>query len=182
MYPEQIIVPQGDVELAMKLTGEALEGQLRIVARKVNFRFAATPAVSGRAAEVSKNLRAAFDGIQNMELKATLSGTLSQPKFDVSSTIDKVISDRLKGLLGKRMAEIDGQIRSAVNAQVSGARAQAEAQVKAQQDKLNEMTAQMDQRMNEVRKALDQRAKQAEAEQKKGAERQLRDALKLPRR
>jgi multidrug efflux pump subunit AcrA (membrane-fusion protein) len=163
------------------------------VARKVVFQFAPGDAPKG---ELAAAMRSMFADFQNVEMKATLGGTLAHPKFDLSTSIDKILSDRLKALVGKRVAEIDRQIRAAVNAQVSAAQASAQSAVAAQQAKLDQALGEMDQRSTQVQQTLDQRAKQAEAELKKTTERASKEAqagakkalegktkdLKLPKR
>jgi uncharacterized protein (TIGR03545 family) len=180
LYPETMTIPQSDVELTFKLSGGKLDGGLRVVARKVNFQFADDPAA--KSSEIGKAMRSTFNDFQNVEVKGTLSGTLSNPKFDLSSSVDKIISDRLKGLVGKRIAEIDKEIRGKVTGQVTAAQADAQKAVDAQQEKLEQALNQMEQRSKQVQQTLEGRAKQAEGELKKSAEKQAKDAIKLPKR
>jgi uncharacterized protein (TIGR03545 family) len=180
LYPDAMAIPQSDVELAFALAGEKLEGSLRVVARKVSFRFADNP--KAQASEIGKAMRSVFSDLQHVELKATLSGTLARPKFQLASSVDQILSGRLRGLVGKRVAEIDREIRARITAQVGAAQAEAQQAVAAQQAQLEQTLGQMEQRARQVQQTLEQRAKQVEAELKKALEKQARDSLKLPRR
>ncbi len=173
LYPQRMDIPQADVEMSFKLTGSALAGGLSVVARKVVFQFAPGEPAKG---EMATAVRGMFADFQNVEMKGTLGGTLAHPKFDLSTSIDKILSDRLKALVGKRVAEIDRQIRAAVDGQVAPARASAESAVAAQQAKLEQTLGEMDQRSTQVQQTLEQRAKQAEAELKKSTERVKKEA------
>lgn len=192
VYPQRMAIPQADVEMAFKLTGGQLGGGLSVVAHKVAFQFAGEPGKD----ELSTAMRTLFADFQNVELKGALGGTLSHPKFDLSTSIDNIISARLKGLVGKRVAEIDRQIRAAINAQVEPIKAGAQQAVAAQQAKLEQALGEMDQRSKQVQQTLEQRQKQADAELKKSGERAKKEAeagakkavedkakgLKLPKR
>lgn len=180
LYPDTMAIPQSDVELVFKLTGDKLEGGLRLVARKVSFHFVDTP--QAQASEIGRAMRAVFSDLQGMEVRAALSGTLGRPKFELASSVDKLLSDRLRAVVGKRLAEMDRDIRARVTTQVSAAQAGAQQAVSAQQAQLEQALGQMEQRSKQVQQALEQRSKQVEAELKKALERQARDSLKLPKR
>jgi uncharacterized protein (TIGR03545 family) len=176
-YPQRMVIPQSDVEMIFKMVGGKLDGGLRITARKVVFEFAQS---QGGPSQISNSMRSLFSDFQAIELHGTLSGTLSNPKFDLTSSVDQVISNRLKALVGKQVADVDRQIRSAVTGQVGTAQAAAQASTSAQQAQLENALGQMDQRSKQVQQTLDQRSKQAETELRKSAAKQAGSAIKLP--
>ncbi|HEX7928762.1 MAG TPA: hypothetical protein VF678_14295, partial [bacterium] len=179
LYPDTMAVPQSDVELTLKIVGNKLDGGLRVVARKVKFHF--TDAPGDKTSDIGKSMRSMFDGFDNIEMRGTLAGTLSDPKFSMSTSVDGVISNRLKGLVGKRVAEIDKEIRSKVTGQVSTAQTEAQKSTEAQQNQLEQALNQMDQRSKQVQNVLDQRSKQADTELRKSGQQQIKDAVKLPK-
>ncbi len=172
VYPQHLAIPQADVELAFKLTGNQLGGGLSVVAHKVAFQFAGDPGKD----ELSTAMRTLFADFENVELKGVLAGTLSKPKFDLSTSIDNIISARLKGLVGKKVAEIDRQIRAAIAAQLDPIKAQALQAVAQQQAKLDQALGEMDQRQKQVQQTLEQRQMQAEVELKKAGDKAKKDA------
>jgi len=173
MLPLAVQMPTADVELSFKLTGGALGGGISVVAKKVTFLFPAGTPPKGSTAEA---VRGVFTDFPSANLIGTLSGTLGKPKFDLKTSIDDILSSRLKAIVGKRVAEIEKQIRAAVEGPVNAARAQAEAQVAAQQAKLEQALGDMQGRSTQVQQLVDQRSKQAQDQVKAGETQAKREA------
>jgi hypothetical protein len=125
-------------------------------------------------------MRAVFSDFRSVEIKSALSGTLGDPKFAATSNVDKIVSERLNGLLGKRLAEMDAQIRGEVNQQAQAARAKAEASVKGEQAKLEQSLNGLNQQAQQAQRELDKAGKDAQNAGKKSLENSLK-GLKLPK-
>lgn len=178
LYPERMLTPRTSLDTNLKLTGDQLDGLLRLVAERVTFEYAPVPPGNQRRDELAKSLRAVFADFHSVEVKSTLGGTLANPQFSVSSNMDKIVSARMNALLGKRMAEIDAQIRAQLNRQVQAARAQAEASVKAEQAKVEKSLAALNQQRDQAQKDVDKSKREAESSARKGLEDQFK-GLKL---
>jgi uncharacterized protein (TIGR03545 family) len=180
LYPQKMLTPSTAMDTALKLTGDALDGSLRLTAERVTFEYPPVAPGNQRRDELAKAMRAVFSDFRSVEIKSALSGTLGDPKFAATSNVDKIVSERLNGLLGKRLAEMDAQIRGEVNQQAQAARAKAEASVKGEQAKLEQSLNGLNQQAQQAQRELDKAGKDAQNAGKKSLENSLK-GLKLPK-
>ena len=178
LYPQRMLTPSTELDTHLKLTGDNLNGLLKITAQKVTFEYPPIPPGNQRRDELAKSLRAVFADFRSVEVKATLGGTIASPQFSASSNMDKIVSERMNALLGKRMAEVDAQIRGEVNKQVQAARTQAEGSVKAEQAKVEKSLGGLNQQRDQAQKDVDKSKRDAEDSGKKSAQKGLEDQFK----
>lgn len=135
--PESVTSRDTDITLEATLTGDALAARIFIDAKGLAFTFA--PEADGESEKersLRKNIKSIFQGIDRLDLEATLGGTLSNPSISISSSIDEVFSRRMSALVGERVAKARRQIRRKIAGKVSQRRAELEKSLAPQREKL----------------------------------------------
>jgi hypothetical protein len=98
-------------------------------------------------------------GVPSLEMNARISGALSAPKLAVSSNLDRVVADQLRGIVGAQVAAAEAKIRARVDSLVD----EKAAPVKA---KIADVRTQADQRIADARTKLDAEKQRLDAQVK----------------
>jgi uncharacterized protein (TIGR03545 family) len=167
LMPQKAVANNGTVNIDFGVSGNRIQARMRVVAKRLNFVFEEKAPAGDKLAGIIRDL---FKGIKNADVSATLSGTFSDPKFNIKSSIDEIFWQRTKQIFKQRVAETNRKLRKKIKDRVNKKRATAEAKIKARQAKL---TA----KFNKVKKQADV-IKTAYAKKKKAGEAKLRAALK----
>ena len=133
LMPEKAFPKNGRVNIGFGVTGDSLDGTLIVKAKKLNFLFEKKADKGDRLEKIIRDL---FSGIKNADVTAKLSGTFSDPKFSVKSSIDEIFWKRTKQLFKQRVDIANKEIRKKVNAKVAARKAQLEKSLNARQKKI----------------------------------------------
>ncbi len=143
----------GSSGLSFALDGDRLEGRWTVRSESVKWIPAAGAAPDNKTAQLVGQV---LTGLNRLELRAALGGTISQPRLSVSSNLDQAIADRVRGLIGDQAAQAEARVRAEVD------RLSAE-QTKAAKAKAAAVRTEAEGKVADGRRQLDARQKELEA-------------------
>jgi len=101
-YPQSLRKGRGQIESNLEISGGTLSGDLVLSAENLEFEFAETE----KPGQIRRLVEAALLDLPVIRIRAGLSGTTDNPDFSFSSNLDKILSSRIREVLG---AELDRQ-------------------------------------------------------------------------
>lgn len=107
---------QAKVTGSIKLIGDGVDAYINTVMTGLSY----TPPKSAGNEDVQQMLKDMWAGINTIEVKIALSGTMSNLKMSVSSSIDKVLGDRMQKLMGAKVAEYQAKLKAQIDALTNG--------------------------------------------------------------
>jgi uncharacterized protein (TIGR03545 family) len=109
----QVLVSPGAASLSGKveLEGDALRGKVSFSERGVKL----TARTEGLQKDMARLLEAALAGVSSVEAEADLSGTLQEPRLNVSSNLGKAVSEGVSKALGKEVEARTKALRDQVD-------------------------------------------------------------------
>jgi uncharacterized protein (TIGR03545 family) len=146
------------VGLSFALAGERISGAWEINSNAVTWSGDSTRLQS--ASLVESTVWRVVSGLNQLRVRAELSGTVSSPVIKVQSNLDDAIAARLRGLVGEELAKAEAKARAAVDKLV-------DEQVKVLSGKVDALQASALQKLPVEKDQLDGVQKQLEAQLKR---------------
>lgn len=146
------------VGLSFALAGEKLAGSWEIVSDAVT--WSADSARLNSASLVENTVWRVISGLNQLRVRAELSGTVTSPVLKVQSNLDDAIAARLRGLVGEELAKAEAKARAAVDKLV-------DAQVQALSGKVDALQASALQKLPLEKDQVDGVQKQLEVQLKR---------------
>jgi uncharacterized protein (TIGR03545 family) len=115
---------------------------------------------AGATNEIEDLIWRAVSGIQNVQVSAQLSGTLSDPSLAVSSNLDRAIADRIRAVAGEEIAAAESRLRAEVDRLVEGPIASAGDRVVLLRGQVMPLLAAQDERLAEAQRQLEERIRE----------------------
>jgi uncharacterized protein (TIGR03545 family) len=162
--PLRVVPGRGDVSLGFALYGDSLRGRWTVSAPAATWQRD-SGAAGGLAADL---LWRVVSGIDNLDLTAELSGTLSHPELHVRSNLDQAVSDRFRSMIGAEVDAAESRLRVEVDRFADEKIAPLKTQV-------TRVTADVNGRLQQGRQALDGAQQQIEQQL-----RRLTGGIRLP--
>jgi len=148
----------GDAALAFVLNGDRVGGRLSVKSNAAQWATDSTRGKpTGGAAGVVWQV---VSGLKELDLKATLSGTVTAPNLSISSNLDQAVSDRLKAMAGDQLAKGEARAKAEVDRLVQD-------KVEPVRQKVTQAEAALTGKLGGNQQALDGAQKRLEAELKR---------------
>lgn len=157
--------------LSFSMAGDRIAGAWEITSDQVTWSADSTRLKS--ASLVESTVWRVISGLNQLQVRAELSGTVSSPSIKVSSNLDDAIAARLRGLVGEELAKGEAKARAAVDQLV-------DQQVTALQAKVSDLQTQALARLPVEKGQLDGVQKQLDTQLKRLAG-SATGGLKLPK-
>jgi uncharacterized protein (TIGR03545 family) len=136
---------------SMKNAGAELFGRWAIGSKQVSWLADTT----GRSLnQIERIVWQVVSGLDDLQVTAELRGSLTSPRFSVSSNLDQAIAKRLKAVIGEEVAKAERMVRAKVDSLVAGKVEPVKRQVAAVQAEVNQRIDAEKQRLDEVEKQL----------------------------
>ena len=119
-----LILSESD-SLSLALADAKLDGNANVLLKsedlsgELKSRFKNTKLVADGSSQVAKELASAFERVNSFSLNSELSGTLSQPEFDVKSDLDKVLKEAIAGRFEEKQKEWEGKLKAKLDSKLS---------------------------------------------------------------
>ena len=151
--PIRLAPGQGDMSLSFALDGDEVRARWAVKAARVRwFRDS-----GGAGSPLGDMAWRVLSGIASLDVSASLSGSVAQPRLAVSSNLDRALAERLRAIAGEELAAADARVRAQVDSvagpPVAAARARVTSLAGAVTQQLSGERGQLD----AARKALEQR-------------------------
>jgi uncharacterized protein (TIGR03545 family) len=101
------------VGLSFSLAGEKISGAWEVNSSAVTWSNDSSP--GQQASLVESTVWRVISGLNELRVRAELSGTVSSPVIKVQSNLDDAIAARLRGLVGEELAKAEAKARAAVD-------------------------------------------------------------------
>jgi uncharacterized protein (TIGR03545 family) len=157
--------------LSFSMAGDRIAGAWEITSDQVTWNADSTRLKS--ASLVESTVWRVISGLNQLQVRAELSGTVSSPSIKVSSNLDEAIAARLRGLVGEELAKGEAKARAAVDKLV-------DQQVTALQAKVTDLQSQALAKLPVEKGQLDGVQKQLDTQLKRLAG-SVTGGLKLPK-
>lgn len=146
--PFRADLTRGTVGLDFRLDGDRVAGSWSLSTKGVTW-----GADSSRALNNKEQLLArVLDGVNDLDVRASLGGTIQAPTLAISSNLGDVMAGRMRAIVGEEAAKAEAKLRAQVDAAVGPRIAEARARVAALQ-------VQVDGRVKEAQAQLDAQKK-----------------------
>jgi uncharacterized protein (TIGR03545 family) len=136
---------------SMRNAGAELRGRWAIGSNNVSW-IADTAA--RRLNDIERLVVRVVSGLNDLQVVAELSGSITSPKFSVSSNLDKAIAQRLQAVVGAEVAKAEKMVRAKVDSLVADKVEPVKRQVAAVQTQANQRIQAEKQRLDGVEKQL----------------------------
>lgn len=119
-----LILSESD-NLSLALADAKLDGNANVLLKnddlsgELKSRFNNTKLVADGSSQVAKELARAFERVNSFSLNSALSGTLSQPEFDVKSDLDKVLKEAVAGRFKEKQKEWESKLKAKLDSKLS---------------------------------------------------------------
>lgn len=157
--------------LSFSMAGDRIAGAWEISSDQVTWSADSTRLQS--ASLVESTVWRVISGLNQLQVRAELSGTVSSPSIKVRSNLDDAIAARLRGLVGEELAKAEAKARAAVDKLV-------DQQVSTLQAKVSDLQTQALAKLPVEKSQLDGVQKQLDAQLKRLAG-SATGGLKLPK-
>jgi hypothetical protein len=101
----------------MKNAGAALLGRWSIGSNKVSW---IADTAGRKLNDLERLVMRVISGLNDLQVVAELGGSLAQPKFSVSSNLDKAVASRIQAVMGEEIAKAEKMVRAKVDSLVAG--------------------------------------------------------------
>ena len=180
--PSRINIRKGDLSAAFNLVGNNVNFNFVLNAKPVQFFI---PDSLKRNDVISGVTESVFHSIDLLQLAAKVSGPVNDLSLSIHSNIDKILAERISGIIGESLKSARAEINRRVNSLVGPKKLQAEALIKNTEQnvtsKLNELESRINRELDEVKakKAeLDQKVKAEKEKAKAGVKKKLKNLFK----
>jgi len=176
---------EGKINASLTLTGEKIDCKIKVVLNKLT----AKKTSYKDNEEVATIINYLWAGITDIVMNVSATGEINNLKFDVSSNLDRVLSERLKTLFGQKINEYKTQLTQKVNSLIASKKAELLAELNARKneyqklidEKQNELNTQIESIKTQVQAKEDEIKNKTESEKQKAQEelqKQAQDKLK----
>jgi uncharacterized protein (TIGR03545 family) len=155
--PVRLDPGRGTVALSFALTGDAVRARWSVKSDRVRWSRDAA-AVPG--SELDALVWRVVSGIPNLEVSASLGGTLAQPRLSVGSNLDRALAERIRAVAGEEIAAAERKVRAQVDSIVEREAGPVRAQVAALTSEVTERLGGQRAQLDQAQKALEQRLKE----------------------
>jgi hypothetical protein len=150
----------GSSELAFRMNGSQLRGRWAVRSNRVNWLADS----AGRSLnDLERVVWRVISGLNNLDVVAELTGSLTSPQLSVSSNLDRAIAQRLKAVIGEEVVRAERMVRAKVDSLVADKVAPAKRQVAAVRAEANQRITAERQRIAHVEQALNAELKRLTA-------------------
>ena len=178
-FPEAISAQKGNISLAGFFVGNSLDLKANLDATPVTFTYE-----KNATDRISKIVRDVLSGLTNLNLKAELKGGgASDFKLNLNSNVDNLLANQLKLTLAQNLREAQQQVENYVRSEVDKKRKEVEAIVDENRQKVYAEIDKVNQKMNEITAEIDKRKQELEDRKKKleaDTKKKVFDFLKKP--
>jgi uncharacterized protein (TIGR03545 family) len=106
----------GSTNLNFALRGDRLSGSWAVGAPKAAWSLDS----AGRKLNQLEGLvYRVLSGVRDLDLKATLGGTIPAPRLSISSNVDRAVAQRLEAVMGEELAKAERRVRAKVDSAVA---------------------------------------------------------------
>nr|AYC80122.1 hypothetical protein [uncultured bacterium] len=95
-----------------------------------------------------------MSGLNDLQVVAQLGGSLAQPKFSVSSNLDKAVASRIQAVMGQEIAKAEKMVRAKVDSLVADKVEPVKRQIASVQSEATGRVQTEKQQLDEVEKRL----------------------------
>lgn len=148
---------RGMSEMRFSLDGDALSGRWSL--SSANLSWLSDSARARPLNTIESLVARVLTGVRQLELAASMSGSVRSPSLSVSSNLDRVIADRLRAVAGEELAAAEKKVRARVDSLVEEKAAPVRARVA-------ELRTEGERRVAEGRARLDAEKKKLEEQLK----------------
>jgi hypothetical protein len=106
----------GSSDLVFSLRGSALSGRWAVRTSEVSW---AADTAGRKANDLERLVWRVLSGLDDLDLVAQVSGTVTSPRLSVSSNLDQAIARRLKAVVGEEIARGERLARAKVDSLVA---------------------------------------------------------------
>ena len=149
--------------LSLARRGDAIAGRWELRSNRIS--WIADSARIRAANPVQQLAYRVIGGLQDVQVSATVSGTMTSPRVTARSNLDRLIADRVKSVIGEEAAKAEARLRSEVDrvvaertapvkARVAELRTEAESKIDEARARLDEERAKLDERLRTLTKGL----------------------------
>ncbi|MCX5781815.1 MAG: TIGR03545 family protein [Elusimicrobia bacterium] len=187
-------IPSSDYLPDMKNGKGVLDGRLILkgenIASNMELKISGFKSSGVETDETRKIILSLWKGISEIIVNAKLSGTFENLSFSISSNMDKILSERLKNMLGAKFAEVQNKLKAEItrltnqkkdevmgefNLKKSELTKQYGDKQKEIQSKTDEIKSKIASKENEGKDQADKEKKKAEDQVRKQAEQKLKE-------
>ena len=153
--PFRVEPGEGTTTLSFTRAGERVAAQWSMRADQVAWTRDAARANASN--QIETLLGRVLEGLTDLEVVATLGGTLSEPTFAVRSNLDRALSERLKAVAGEELARAESKVRAEVDRIVAERVEPVRAHVAQVQAEANQRVEEAKARLDEEKRKLEER-------------------------
>jgi len=179
--PSQLDGQRGTVNATLALRGDELRAQAKLSIDQAEFVFADSAASD----ILTQAIRGVFAEVNDFRFSATVAGPARDLKFRISSNLDELFAQRVRGVVQEGVNRAQQELRQRVDKEVGAARQQAETELGAKQalvmnevNKYEKMVqdqlAILDTKKQEIEKKIEAEKKKGQEKLKKGLEKLLK--------
>jgi uncharacterized protein (TIGR03545 family) len=148
---------RGQSEIRLTLDGDQLDARWQLASGKLAW---TTDSVAERKLNAIESLVArVLTNVRSLQMNAHVKGTVRAPTLAISSNLDRLVADQLRGVVGGQVAAAEAKVRSRVDSLVDEKAAPVKARIASLQ-------AEADKRVADARTRLDAEKQKLEAQLK----------------
>ena len=151
VLPVRLAPGTGATSLAFTMRGDQVSARWGISSSQVSWALDST---SRKLNDIEKLVWRVISGLDELAVEARLSGSVRSPGLAVSSNLDRAVAQRLQAVIGEEVAKAERMVRAKVDSlvadkvepvrrQIAGVRTQAEQRLGGEQQRLDEVEAQL---------------------------------------
>lgn len=179
--PAQLDAQRGTVNAFLALRGDQLRASIELLVSQLNFVFAD----SAGNDRITQAIRSVFSSVQDFRFSATAAGPTKDLKFHLSSNLDEIFAQRVRGVIQENLQRAQQELRERIDKEVAAKRKEVESLLAAKQalvmnevnkyeKQVQDQLAVIDAKKQEVEKKIDAEKKKGEDKLKKGLEKLLK--------
>ncbi|HUF25503.1 MAG TPA: hypothetical protein VMM18_00880 [Gemmatimonadaceae bacterium] len=153
--PFRVEPGMGTTSLAFTRDGDRIDARWSMRADRVA--WITDEALANPANQLEALLGRVLAGLTDLEIVATLTGTMEAPSFTVRSNLDRALSDRLKAVAGEELRRAESRVRAEVDRIVAERVEPVKAHVAQVQTEADQRVADAKQRLDDEKRRLEER-------------------------
>ena len=151
--PFRADLTRGTVGLDFRLDGDRVAGNWSLSTKGVTWGADTTRALNSKEQLLARVL----DGVNDLDVRANLGGTIQAPTLSISSNLGDVMAGRMRAIVGEEAAKAEAKLRAQVDAAVGPRIAEARARVTALQTQVDGRVKDAQAQLDAQKKALQDR-------------------------
>ena len=153
--PFRVEPGKGTTALTFQRAGEQVSARWAINSNQVA--WITDPTRANASNQLEAILGRVLSGLNDLQVEATLSGTMSEPRLSVRSNLDRALSDRLKAVAGEELRRAEAKVRAEVDRIVVERVEPVRAYVGQVQTEAEQRVANAKQRLDDEKRKLEER-------------------------